>query len=179
MDSGPLILVTSGQIPRGRGSAYFSGLISSGNLHRMLISRVAGAGIRAARVFSDAGQAPVGIVASVALIFGVVFIATLRATRIYDASGSIAINKPDPMTFNFKDSNGTGMGDYDSSDIETVTILRLALQVIKQFESGPEAGIRRWWEPATLIFGLTTDTLQPNSTATWGCYLLSEAICTV
>jgi exopolysaccharide transport family protein len=105
------------------------------------------------------------IVASVALIFGVVFIATLRSTRIYDASGSIAINKPDPMTFNFKDSAGTGMGDYDSSDIETeVRILRsdlLALQVIKQLNLDQRQGSQ-----PTSSLGLTTDALQPNSTVT-------------
>src|SRR5450631_4705809 len=45
------------------------------------------------------------VAASLVAIFGLVAIATVRATRIYDASGSIAINKPDPMTmFNFKDS---------------------------------------------------------------------------
>jgi polysaccharide biosynthesis transport protein len=112
------------------------------------------------------------IVASVALIFGVVFIATLRATRIYDASGSIAINKPDPMTFNFKDSAGTGAGDYDSSDIETeVRILRsdlLALQVIKQLnlDQRQEFGGSASGSQPTSSLGLTTDALQPNSTAT-------------
>src|SRR5271169_4441673 len=44
------------------------------------------------------------ILASVLVIFGVIAIATMRATRIYEASGSIAINRTDPMMINFKDS---------------------------------------------------------------------------
>src|SRR5215475_2887413 len=36
------------------------------------------------------------VLGCLALIFGTVAIATLRATRIYDASGSIAVNRTDP-----------------------------------------------------------------------------------
>src|SRR5579872_1227968 len=46
------------------------------------------------------------VLATIALIFGVVAIATLRAPRIYDAAGSIAINKPDTFLLNFKDGGG-------------------------------------------------------------------------
>ena len=111
------------------------------------------------------------ILASVAAIFGVVAIATARATRIYDAFGSIAINKPDPMMMlNFKDSAGGGIGDYDATDIETeVHILRsdlLALQVIKELnlDRQPEFGGNGSAPPASL--GLSTDTLQTDSAAT-------------
>jgi len=106
------------------------------------------------------------VLASVVVIFGVVFIATMRATRIYEASGSIAINKSDPMMINFKDSPN-GPGDYiDTTDIETeIRILKsdlLALQVIKElgldkraeFGGGPAA---------TGDLQLTTDALQPDS----------------
>ena len=167
MDSGPLIH-TSGQILREAQP------ISPADFQRQLAPHVYSALPGQESVLREYFRTLVKrrwvILASVALIFGVVFIATLRATRIYDASGSIAINKPDPMTFNFKDSAGTGTGDYDSSDIETeVRILRsdlLALQVIKQLnlDQRQEFGGSGGQPPPSL--GLTTDALQPNSTAT-------------
>ena len=43
-----------------------------------------------------------------AIIFGVVALATMRSTRIYDAFGSIAINKTDPAILNFKESASGG-----------------------------------------------------------------------
>ncbi len=106
------------------------------------------------------------ILATLLVVFGVVAIATMRATRIYDASGSIAINKTDPMMLNFKDSANGGMGYADTTDIDTeVRILRsdlLALQVIKELnlDKRPDAN------PAPVGLGLTTDTLQANSDAT-------------
>jgi exopolysaccharide transport family protein len=76
------------------------------------------------------------ILSTVTLIVGSVAIASLRSTKIYEAVGSIAINKPDPMQFAFHDSAGSGEDYYDPSDLDTeVRILRsdlLALQVIKQ-----------------------------------------------
>src|ERR1700742_5245005 len=53
------------------------------------------------------------VVCSVALIFSLVAIATLRTTRIYEASGSIAINKMDPTMLTFKDSAKGGPDYYD------------------------------------------------------------------
>jgi exopolysaccharide transport family protein len=167
MDSGPLI-PTSGQILREVQP------ISAAEFQRQLAPHVysplPGQESVLREYFRTLVKRRWVIVASVALIFGVVFIATLRATRIYDASGSIAINKPDPMTFNFKDSAGTGMGDYDSSDIETeVRILRsdlLALQVIKQLNLDQRQEFGGGGSQPTSSLGLTTDALQPNSTAT-------------
>src|SRR6478609_5610016 len=108
------------------------------------------------------------IIASVAAIFTVVAIATLRSTPIYDASGSIAINKLDPAMINFKDSAGNGGVDYyDPTDLDTeVRILRsdlLALQVIRQLnlDKRPEFGGNGQASPSSL--GLTTDVLQPDS----------------
>jgi len=104
------------------------------------------------------------ILACAMAVFGVVAIATVRATRIYDAVGSIAINKPDPMMLPFKDSAG-GMSDYDSTDIETeVRILRsdlLALQVIKQLnlDHGSESA-------SNASLGLSPDSMQPDSAVT-------------
>src|SRR5450755_973520 len=64
------------------------------------------------------------ILSCIALIFGAVLIATLRSTPIYEAVGSIAINKPDPV-LSFRDSNNAGMDYYDPTDLDTeVRILR-------------------------------------------------------
>jgi len=110
------------------------------------------------------------IVASVAAIFGVVAIATIRATRVFDASGSIAINKMDPMMLGFNNSANGGMAYDDSTDVDTeVRILRsdlLALQVIKQLnlDKRPEFGGSA--NAPTNSLGLTTDSLQLDSAAT-------------
>jgi succinoglycan biosynthesis transport protein ExoP len=106
-----------------------------------------------------------------AIIFGVVALATMRSTRIYDAFGSIAINKTDPAILNFKESaNGGGADYYDPTDLDTeVRILKsdlLALQVIKQLnlDKQPEFG---GTQPAPSdSLALTTDALQPDSEKT-------------
>jgi polysaccharide biosynthesis transport protein len=111
------------------------------------------------------------VLSCLAIIFGVVALATMRSTRIYDAFGSIAINKTDPAILNFKESaNGGGADYYDPTDLDTeVRILKsdlLALQVIKllNLDKQPEFG---GTEPASSdSLGLTTDTLQPDSEKT-------------
>jgi exopolysaccharide transport family protein len=109
------------------------------------------------------------LIASVALVVSVVTISTLRTTPIYEAVGSIAINKMDPVTFNLKDSSST-VDYYDPADLDTeVRILKsdlLALQVIRQLnldkplESG--AGSK---SPSSSL-ELTTDAMQPDSART-------------
>src|SRR5437899_2068482 len=109
------------------------------------------------------------VISSVLIIFGVVATATMRTTRIYEAAGSIAINKTDPALLNLKDS-ANGAIDYDPSDLDTeVSILRsdlLALQVIKQLnlDKRPEFGGSGDTQPSSLE--LTTDALQPDSAST-------------
>jgi polysaccharide biosynthesis transport protein len=110
------------------------------------------------------------ILSCVTLIFGAVLIATLRSTPIYEAVGSIAINKPDPV-LNFRDSNNAGMDYYDPTDLDTeVRILRsdlLALQVIRQLnlDQKPQFGGNGKTSPAGTL-GLTTDVLQSDSPQT-------------
>jgi polysaccharide biosynthesis transport protein len=107
------------------------------------------------------------VAGTLALIFGAALIATLRTTPIYDAVGSIAINKPDPMLQNLRDSSNSGADYYDPTDLDTeVRILRsdlLALQVIKQLnlDRMPEFGGHG--QPSSSALELTTDTLDPNS----------------
>src|SRR5215467_4691511 len=59
------------------------------------------------------------VVASLVAIFAVVTIATLRSTPIYEASGSIAINRSDPGLMNFKDSQNGGSDYFDPTDLDT------------------------------------------------------------
>ncbi len=105
-----------------------------------------------------------------AIIFGVVALATMRTTRIYDAYGSIAINKTDPAILNLKDSaNGGGSEYYDPTDLDTeVRILKsdlLALQVIKQLNLDKQPEFGGTQEPSNSL-SLTTDALQPDSEKT-------------
>ena len=104
---------------------------------------------------------------TLALVFGATVVATLRSTPIYDAVGSIAINKTDPMLQNLRDPSNSGVDYYDPTDLDTeVRILRsdlLALQVIKQLnlDRMPEFGGHGQSSPSSLE--LTTDALEPDS----------------
>jgi polysaccharide biosynthesis transport protein len=107
------------------------------------------------------------VIGTLAAIFGASLIATLRITPIYDAVGSIAINKPDPILQNLRDSGNAGVDYYDPTDLDTeVRILRsdlLALQVIKQLnlDQLPEFGGNG--APSAASLALTTDALEPDS----------------
>ena len=110
------------------------------------------------------------VLGSLAVIFGAVTISTLKSTRIYDASGSIAINKTDPALLNLKDSSNGGGDYYDPADLDTeARILKsdlLALQVIKQLnlDKRPEFGGQA--DASATSLALTTDELQPDSEKT-------------
>src|SRR6476659_3204671 len=100
------------------------------------------------------------VITSVAVIVGAIAIATLRSTRIYEATGSIAINKPDTF-LNFKDGQNGGVSYEDPTDLDTeVHILRsdlLALQVMRELNMDKD-------QTAPASTGLqTTDTLQSDS----------------
>jgi polysaccharide biosynthesis transport protein len=75
------------------------------------------------------------VIACFATIFSVVAIASLRTTPIYEASGTIAINKPD-STLNFQNSGTVSLDYYDPTELDTeVKILQsdlLALQVVRE-----------------------------------------------
>jgi polysaccharide biosynthesis transport protein len=107
------------------------------------------------------------VLGTVALVFGGALIATLRTTPIYDAVGRIAINKPDPMLQNLRESGNYGFDYFDPTDLDTeVQILRsdlLALQVVKQLSLDhlPEFG--GTGAPSSSSLELTTDALQLDS----------------
>ncbi|HET9407616.1 MAG TPA: polysaccharide biosynthesis tyrosine autokinase [Candidatus Sulfotelmatobacter sp.] len=75
------------------------------------------------------------VVICLVVIFSIVAIASLKMTPVYEAGGSIAINKPD-STLNFKDSAAFSIDYYDPTEMDTeVKILQsdlLALQVIRE-----------------------------------------------
>src|SRR3954465_1883285 len=108
------------------------------------------------------------VLGSMGIIFGASLIATLRTTPIYDAGGSIALNKPHPSMQGLRDATNSGADYYDPTDLDTeVRILRsdlLALQVIKQLnlDQLPEFG-GTGVKPSSSL-DLTTDALQPDST---------------
>ena len=100
------------------------------------------------------------VAASVVLIVGTVLIATLRSTPIYEAIGSIAINKPDPV-LNFSNA-GNNFDYYDPTDLDTESrILRsdlLALQVIKELNLDQQAQFGGNGKSQTGSLELTTET---------------------
>src|SRR5437660_53332 len=75
------------------------------------------------------------ILASLVTIFSLVAIASLRMTPVYEAGGTIEINKPD-ATLNFQNSASFSLDTYDPTELETeIKILQsdlLALQVIRE-----------------------------------------------
>src|SRR5947209_15463059 len=83
------------------------------------------------------------VLSCLATIFAVVAIASLKMTPVYEANGSIAINKPD-STLNFKDSATFSLDAYDPTEMETeVRILQsdlLSLQVIKELNLDRQQG---------------------------------------
>jgi polysaccharide biosynthesis transport protein len=109
------------------------------------------------------------LIASVALVVSVVTISTLRTTPIYEAVGSIAINKMDPVTFNLKDSSST-VDYYDPADLDTeVRILKsdlLALQVIRQLNLDKPLESTAASKSPSSSLELTTDAMQPDSART-------------
>jgi polysaccharide biosynthesis transport protein len=104
----------------------------------------------------------------VALIVGAVLIATLRSTPIYEAIGSIAINKPDPV-LNFSNS-GNNFDYYDPTDLDTeVRILRsdlLALQVIKELNLDQQSQFGGNGKTQTSQIELTGELTQADSERT-------------
>jgi succinoglycan biosynthesis transport protein ExoP len=100
-------------------------------------------------------------------IFSVVAIASLKMTPVYEATGSIEINKPDSSLVNFNNSPTFNLDYYDPTELDTeVMILQsdlLALQVVKELalDRRPEFGGKAPSLPTSL--DLAPDPLQPDS----------------
>src|SRR5271165_7107817 len=107
------------------------------------------------------------VLACLFTIFTVVAIASLKMTPVYEASGSIEINKPDSGLVNFNNSPTFNVDYYDPTEMETeVKILQsdlLALQVVKELalDRRPEFGGKTAPLPSSL--DLAPDPLQADS----------------
>src|ERR1700686_5517704 len=106
------------------------------------------------------------VISVVAGIFMAVAVASLRQTPVYEAVGTIVVNKADPNLITFKDSMPV-VDYYDQSDLDTeVRILQsdlMALQVIRQLnlDKRPEFG-----GPDRKQANLVADPLQSDSNRT-------------
>src|SRR5580658_896781 len=110
------------------------------------------------------------VLACLFTIFSVVAIASLKMTPVYEASGSIEINKPDSGLVNFSNSPTFNVDYYDPTELETeVMILQsdlLALQVVKELglDRRPDFGGKTPALPSAL--DLAPDPLQADPTRT-------------
>ena len=104
------------------------------------------------------------VVGCLATIFSVVLIASLRMPKIYEAGGTIAINKAD-TSLNFQNNATFSLDYYDPSELETeVKILQsdvLALEVIRSLnlDQRPEFGGQTSSSPSA---DLAPDPLQTD-----------------
>ena len=112
------------------------------------------------------------VLACLFTIFSLVALASLKMTPVYEASGSIEINKPDSGLVNFNNSPTFNVDYYDPTELETeVMILQsdlLALQVVKELalDRRPEFGGKAPALPSSL--DLAPDPLQTDSGGTSG-----------
>jgi exopolysaccharide transport family protein len=112
------------------------------------------------------------VLACLFTIFSVVALASLKMTPVYEAIGSIEINKPDSGLVNFNNSPTFNVDYYDPTELETeVMILQsdlLALQVVKELalDRRPEFGGKAPALPSSL--DLAPDPLQTDSGRTSG-----------
>ena len=102
---------------------------------------------------------------TLATIFTLVAIASLKTTPVYDASGTIAINKPD-STLNFQNSGTLSLDYYDPTELDTeVKILQsdlLALQVIRELNLDRSPEISGQAPPPSSSLDLAPDPLQSD-----------------
>jgi polysaccharide biosynthesis transport protein len=110
------------------------------------------------------------VLACLVAIFSIVAIASLKMTPIYEASGSIEINKPDSGLVNFNNSPTFNVDYYDPTELETeVMILQsdlLALQVVKELglDRRPDFGGKM--PPLPSALDLAPDPLQTDPSRT-------------
>src|SRR5579871_958871 len=101
-----------------------------------------------------------------ATIFSVGAIASLKTTPVYEASGTIAVNKPD-TTLNFQNSTTLSLDYFDPTELDTeVKILQsdlLAMQVIRELNLDRRPEIANQAPPSPSAPGdLAPDPLQTD-----------------
>jgi capsular exopolysaccharide synthesis family protein len=105
------------------------------------------------------------IILTVVTIFSVVAIASLKMTRIYEAGGTIEINKPD-NSLSFQNAPTVSFDYYDPTDLETeLKILQsdlLATQVIRELNLDRRPEIAGQAPPRPGSLELAPDPLQSD-----------------
>jgi polysaccharide biosynthesis transport protein len=166
MDSGPLVQANNAAIRELQPTATFD-VGRSPRLYADLPPQESAVG-EYLRVLVKRKWIVVGCLLT---IFTVVAIATLRQVPIYEATGSIAVKKPD-SSLNFKDANAISFDYYDPTEMETeVKILQsdlLALQVIKELnlDRQPEFGGKSPVSPLPSSLDLAPDPLEADPSRT-------------
>src|SRR5215475_6224066 len=106
------------------------------------------------------------IIGCFATIFSVVAIASLKTTPVYEAAGTIAVNKPD-TTLNFQNSTTLSLDYFDPTELDTeVKILQsdlLAMQVIRELNLDRRSELANQAPPSPSSSGdLAPDPLQTD-----------------
>ncbi len=105
------------------------------------------------------------VIASLVTIFSVVAIASLKMTPVYEAGGTIEINKPD-STLNFQNSATFSVDYFDPTELETeLKILQsdlLATQVIRELNLDRRPEIGGQAPPPAASMELSPDPLQSD-----------------
>jgi polysaccharide biosynthesis transport protein len=142
MDSGPLVRANNLSVREIQPASLDFANSSNARIYPELLSQESTLG-EYARVLMKRKWT---VVACLFTIFSLVAIASLKMTPVYEASGSIEINKPDSSLVNFNNSPTFNVDYYDPTELETeVMILQsdlLALQVVKELalDRRPEFG---------------------------------------
>src|SRR5580704_4796762 len=112
------------------------------------------------------------VLACLITIFSVVAIASLKIKPVYEAGGSIAINKPDSGLVNFNNSPSFSLDYYDPTELETeVKVLQsdlLALQVVKELALDRRADFGGKTSALPSSLDLAPDPLQADPSRTSG-----------
>jgi polysaccharide biosynthesis transport protein len=107
------------------------------------------------------------VLACLITIFSLVAIASLKMTPVYEANGSIEIDKPDSGLVNFNNSPTFNVDYYDPTELETEVMIMqsdlLALQVVKELalDRRPEFGGKM--TPMSSSLDLAPDPLQADT----------------
>src|SRR6266496_6016545 len=105
------------------------------------------------------------VLACLVTIFSLVAIASLKMMPVYEAGGTIEINKPD-ATLNFQNSASFSLDTYDPTELETeIKILQsdlLALQVIRELNLDRRAEFGGQSPVPAASPDLTADPLQSD-----------------
>jgi polysaccharide biosynthesis transport protein len=163
MDSGSLVQVNNPSVRELQATNVYSGRSAGSPNYPELISHESALG-EYIRVLLKRKWT---ILACLFAIFSVVAIASLKMTPVYEAAGSIEINKPDSGLVNFNNSPTFNLDYYDPTELDTeVMILQsdlLALQVVKELalDRLPEFGGKTPPLPSSL--DLAPDPLRADS----------------